>query len=143
MFEEPQKKLPHPWELDPKSVCYYSHTLKSFVDEYGEKTAKAMQTKAEKLLDLGLISYKANGIFKVSPIEGYNTRTYLLTPTGQGESVSDKFSCNCQGYQTKIRKGERPGCSHTLALAMYFKTGHSKKPRPSNQLLAEEVDVSD
>ena len=113
---------PQPWELNPKTVCYYSHTLRDFVDEYGDKTALAMHRKASKLIELGLVNYKANGVFQVSPIPGYNTRTYQLEPTGKPGAVSDKFSCNCQGWQSKVKRGGKPGCSHTLALSYYFKT---------------------
>jgi len=117
------EQIPKTWELNPKTVCYYSHTLKDFVDEYGQKTAKTMMNKAERILERNLIQYDGDNTFKILPIEGYNTRTYHLRKIRKKGAVTEQFECNCQGYQTKIKKGEKPGCSHTLALALYFKMG--------------------
>jgi len=49
------------------------------------------------------------------PIEGYNTRTYTMTPAPDG------FNCNCQGFQKKLRDGKiTPYCSHVNALRIWL-----------------------
>ena len=56
----------------------------------------------------------------------YNSSEYIIFKNKDGN-----FECNCQGYQTKKRKGELvPGganCSHVLALFYSFKIKRFRK----------------
>lgn len=85
-----------------KNVMYYVHTDKELKG--------TVKSKALKFVEFGLVKNAGSDWF-VKPIEGYNNTTYLIQ---DGE-------CNCQGFQTKKRKGEFAHCSHTLAVEYYKK----------------------
>ena len=59
-------------------------------------------------------------------VADYNTSEYIIYKKKDGT-----FSCNCQGYQQKEKKGELviagSNCSHVLALYYCFKMGVFKK----------------
>jgi len=59
-------------------------------------------------------------LFKEPYIQDYNFSEYIIYKNKEGN-----FECNCQGYQSKKKKGELiPGganCSHILALYYAFK----------------------
>ena len=113
-------------KVKPEEVCYYSHTFNSFVDEYGNKRAKVLHRKAMIFLQSKCLSYsKKEKCFFCEPLAGYNTRTYTL----RYNKTEEIFTCNCQGFKTKEKKGEFPGCSHTLALMYAFKCGYFKKEK--------------
>jgi len=56
----------------------------------------------------------------------YNSSEYIIFKNKDGN-----FECNCQGYQTKKRKGELvpdgANCSHVLALFYSFKIKRFRK----------------
>jgi len=109
-------------KLTPENVCYYSHTLMAFVDEYGKEQANVLKRKALLFLTNGCIKYIGEGWFECAPLEGYNTRFYNMKKReGKTGNIMEVFSCNCQGYQKKLKDGKMPGCSHTLALSLHFK----------------------
>ena len=57
---------------------------------------------------------------KLAFMHDYNSSEYLITRTGD-----DTFECDCQGWQTKARRGEivvgGANCSHVLGLYYAFK----------------------
>lgn len=90
-----------------------------------EKELKHSQIhKAKKFIEFKLIEYdKESKGFICKPIPGYNFTTYKLTPLKEKIAIGDSkidFECDCQGFQTKKKKGETPFCSHLLALHYWF-----------------------
>lgn len=107
-------------KMKPKQVCFYSHTYKEFVTEYGQVRADVLKHKASKFIENRCLDYSPeNKEFFCKPLRGYNTRTYTLVNHNLGD-----FECNCQGYQSKLKKGEFPSCSHILALKLAFKMNY-------------------
>lgn len=90
-----------------------------YFDEWkGELTQRH---KAETFLELDLIQYASEGKFLCLPIEGYNTRTYVM------KREESRWVCNCQGFVMKSKALESglspniPFCSHLLALMLAFR----------------------
>ena len=104
-----------PEVLTPDNVMYYSH--------HAKEVKGTLRSKAQKFLDLGLVEWdRAAKNFYVHFIPGYNTRTYEIVRRAAG------FECNCQGCQTKIKKGlydpdvdSFAACSHILAVYLWLK----------------------
>ena len=86
-------------EQEPE-LPYYDHIK-------GELKGSQIR-KAKKLVKLELIRPKKDDIWDVLPIEGYNTRTYTVSRSGDG------WCCNCQYNRTKGKI-----CSHILAVWLY------------------------
>lgn len=79
--------------------------------------------KANKFIEHGCIVWDEKlHCFLCRPIEGYNTRTYMLVSNGAG-----RFSCNCQGYRKKEKMGQHPFCSHVYALMLFLSGGRGEK----------------
>ncbi len=112
-----------PAKLTPNNVIYYSEHYKKLE---GCEDGKAIQTKARKFVELNLVKYDLEKkIYYVLPIQGYNSTTYHLKWNKQ---LKD-FECSCQYYQTKMKKGEKPRCSHNLALWLAIKINNWNKPK--------------
>ncbi len=106
----PEQIESKPVKLTHKTVCYYSHYLKSFIDEHGEKTANPLKLKAQKFIKNKCIRYdKEFKCYYCDPIQGYNQRIYKMV------CKNKKWSCCCQGY----RKNNY--CSHIMSLMLFFK----------------------
>ena len=106
-----------PKEINSKSVIYWSAHYKMLKGAEGG----AIQTKARKFVELGLIDYdKENKCYLCKPIPGYNSTTYHLIwdktkPKYKGEGKGE-FECSCQYNQKTFKM-----CSHILALYMQLK----------------------
>lgn len=77
-----------------------------------------MFSKAEMLVEKGCIKREGNAWICL-PVPNYNHSTYLITPLKEPFRVGgfDVFyECSCQGYNVKKGKGERPYCSHIMAV---------------------------
>ena len=68
--------------------------------------------KVRRILEYGCLVPTEEG-WECLPIAGYNTRTYTITKNHHFECG---WECNCQGFQSKVRKGKEPYCSHINAL---------------------------
>lgn len=55
-------------------------------------------------------------LLKIPYPQDYNFSVYKMYKDENGD-----FCCNCQGFQTKLKRGETPTCSHTGALYMAFR----------------------
>lgn len=70
-----------------------------------------MSRKVLKFLENNCIE-RVDNHWICKPIEGYNTRTHTI------EDNDGHYSCSCQGYQSKLRKGLIPICSHIMAVRL-------------------------
>ncbi len=97
--------------------------------------------KIKKLLEHNCIQYnKTLGHFVCKPIPKYNITTYNLKKEG------DKFTCNCQGYNKKVKLYGEGYCSHIAALYEYLKIKEESKLEPIDcpycgSLLTEEETI--
>ena len=99
----PKVTVREPKEITADIVQYYCPERKQL--------AKSQQSKALKFIKLNCVEKISSG-WIIKPIKGYNSTTYL---------VSEDLTCNCQGYQTKLKKGETPNCSHILAVRYFMR----------------------
>jgi hypothetical protein len=76
-------------------------------DHIAGKFEQKPSYKVKKLLELNRIKCLCFGVYECLPIDGYNTRTYVIR-----ESYG-KYVCNCQGYRKKN------DCSHVQAVIRY------------------------
>lgn len=82
-----------------------------FYSEHAQELKYSQQHKVRKLLEHNCIQYDGvNKVFVCLPVKGYNSTTYTLLKGPKG------FVCTCQGFLTKVKKGESPTCSHIGAL---------------------------
>ena len=81
-----------PKEITIDNVQYYSHHTKELKNTQVHKAIKFVQNNC--------IKYAGNNSFVCEPLIGYNSRTYTI------ENIGNHFTCNCQGYVTKERKGK-------------------------------------
>jgi hypothetical protein len=92
-----------------------------YFDEFKGELTHSQRHKAGQFLELKLIQYNGQGKFLCLPIEGYNTRTYLM------QRKDNEWVCTCQGYVMKRKAFEaglspnKPFCSHLLALMHGFR----------------------
>lgn len=108
-FTQKIERLSPPEKLTPKSVIYYSEHFKQLIMK-GEETF-TLRSKAQKFLENGSIVYDSeNKQYLCLPIKSYNSSTYRLK---YDDKLKD-FSCSCQSFQTKLKKGEYPDCSHRM-----------------------------
>ena len=96
-------------KVEKSRVMYYDHEER--------KLTASMWEKAIKFVEYGLVEPKGS-YWLVKPIAGYNTRTYTVMRGPMG------LECNCQGFQTKLKKfnrgeGPKPSCSHCLAVEIF------------------------
>lgn len=95
---------------------------------------KHMITKAEKLLEHGLVNYDGHGVWIVSPLIGYNVTVHRVRSHGEFG-----FSCDCQGYRIKEAKYKNlsssiwPVCSHIAAVKLYEQKKKQKEILDVNQ----------
>ena len=102
--------------LTTKTVVWYSEHFKELIMK-GKETF-TLRSKAQKFLENGSIVYDSeNKQYLCLPIKGYNSTTYRLK---YDDKIKD-FSCSCQSFTTKSRKGEYPDCSHRIALYLFLK----------------------
>lgn len=94
----------------PKNVCYWEPESKQLVQykKDGSKEAATLLKKAEIILENDCVEPRGTA-FAIKPIKGYNKTTYLI----------EENECNCQGFQTKLKNGEKPNCSHLIALKQW------------------------
>lgn len=96
---------------DPKDVQFYS--------AHARELKRTQQEKILKFIEHRCIEYSPEmKCFLCHPIPGYNVTTYTVKREGKG------FSCNCQGYQTKLKRGEEASCSHIGATFEFLKRAH-------------------
>ena len=78
-------------------------------DSTEEKLAHSQSTKIRRLLDGKHIDEQSDGTFIILPIADYNSTLYRVSMNGD-------VHCNCQGFASRVKKGEIPVCSHILAV---------------------------
>lgn len=86
-----------------EQVQFYSEKLKKLKYPVKRKVLKLLANNCLECID---------GHWICKPILGYNTRTYTI------EEKNGGYECNCQGCQSRIRKGLSPICSHILAVRL-------------------------
>jgi len=115
------EKFEKPEQLTPDNIVHWSHTYKELVDRYGKRMVNTMHHKAVIFLREDLIKYsKDEKCYYCKMLKGYNTTDYKM----KYNKELKRHECECQGFQTKFRKGEEPICSHTLALKYHWKMQH-------------------
>ena len=82
----------------------------------------SMYDKAWKFVNLGLIK-ETERIedavnYDILPILGYNSTVYHVEYTLLS-NYEMGYTCNCQGFNTKLRKGEEAICSHIIAVRIF------------------------
>jgi hypothetical protein len=126
---------------EDNGVQFYSH--------HARELKHTQQHKIDQFLSYNKIQYSPEDkCFYCLPLTeiNYNKRTYTLK--------HDKelgFTCNCQGYQSKLRryrqdpKAGLPGCSHVGALYEHFsrtfRTRREENVYAGIQLVLPEVSV--
>jgi len=116
------------WEPESKKLLVFSQYMGGDpVKLEIKKHAKSWLAKAGTFLDNKCIEKKTRWKYICKPLDGYNKTTYSIfinqDPTGP------EMECNCQGFQTKIQKGEEPFCSHCLAVKQFIHINqHSRAP---------------
>lgn len=131
MLEEGIIEHELPEVINPRSVIYYS--------SFTKQVKGNVKSKAKKILELGLIEdFSDVDLFYVNPIKGYNKTKYTISRNGIG------YECNCQGCQSKMRKGEydpqteeKAACSHILAIYYWLKIKNWNKEDETLQRLDE------
>ena len=79
-----------------------------------KKLTNSMVNKAFKFIQHHCIEYHGNNTWNVKPIPTYNSSTYIVT------NKKSNFECNCQGFQTKLKKSDQePYCSHIIAIKIF------------------------
>lgn len=123
-MSDPPMKFEPPREFTPQNICYWEPDSKQLMVQRkeGDSSAGALLTKARRFLEENCIE-KSEGCWICKPIKGYNRKTYHMKLERIG------WTCSCQGFKTKIEKGESPICSHIVALkqkifSMRFKEDH-------------------
>lgn len=119
-------------------VQFYSHHAKEL--KYSQ------QQKIKKFLEYDCIKYDSiKKEYLCLPIPGYNTRTYTL----KWNKELKEFECNCQGFQTKMKKylldpitAPKPSCSHIGALYEHFAVLH-KQRRETNAYLGLQLTLAE
>jgi len=107
---------------------------------------ESMISKAEKLVDLGLVEYKGDGVWFTKPIAGYNKSPVPHRVRAGGDF---EFSCDCQGYQIKEAKYRNlsssiyPVCSHIAAVKLFLQRQRQREKLDKNQskfdFIGEEI----
>lgn len=98
-----------------------------FYSRHAKELKYSQRHKSLKFLKHGCIKYeKEKQAFLCLPLEGYNSTTYEMV-----RSKEFGFECDCQGFQTKLKKfkegsGIKPTCSHIGALYEYFARSNRK-----------------
>jgi len=113
-----------PREINPKTVIYWSEHYKMLK---GVKEGGAIQTKARKFVELGLIDYdKEKKCYLCKSIPNYNSTTYHIfwdkTKPKYNGLGNGEFSCSCQYNQRSLKM-----CSHILALYLQLKIWNWQK----------------
>lgn len=97
-------------------ICFWNH--------WAKELKGSIVSKAKRFYKCKLIAYCGFNTWVVEPIKDYNTRVYTVTNVRDEEDIRS-FSCNCQGFQSKLRKfklresTDEPYCSHTVAVKMF------------------------
>lgn len=86
-----------------------------FYSQHANELKYSQQHKIQKFLENDCIVYSGEGVFFCKPIKGYNKRTYVML-----KGVDGGFVCDCQGFQTSLKKTGRGSCSHIGALYESF-----------------------
>jgi|SRR3972149_6563636 len=117
-----------PKELNYKNVIYWSEHFKRLE---GFDGANTIRNKARMFVKLKLIEYDKSG-GKYDPFDVWKEPShhkFICRPLPRNhvtyriiwnKELND-FECSCQYFQTKMLKGEKPYCSHWLALYLYLK----------------------
>ena len=99
-----------------------------YFDEFKGELTHSQRHKADEFLSRDLIQYNGRGGFLCLPIEGYNTRTYVMQRKEGG------WACTCQGFVMKSRQFSQglspnpPFCSHLLSLMLAFRKKRFEHP---------------
>jgi hypothetical protein len=110
--------MPTPFEVNPRDVQFYDAVDKHLVN--------SQRHKARKLFELDCVEYNSlTKSFICKPIAGYNHTTYTILRS----KFSDRFECDCQGFQTKLKRDgwEEAICSHVAAVFLYLRAMHDRK----------------
>ena len=144
--QKPTEFFQQPEELTEDIVQYW--------DKHTKQLAKSQVSKALKFLKHDCVKYVGDDpefnhkyTFLVLPLNTdetvvVNGRTFYKKPFSKDYNFNTYkifknedgiWECNCQGWQTKYRKGEiKPDgimCSHTLALIYAFKLKRFQKKK--------------
>jgi len=118
--------------LNPKTVCYWEPSSKALMrlkrvrefkmaneltqdDLKKQKEAVSLLTKAKDFLEMGCVEQIKAREYRVKPIKGYNKTTHIVYINPSGQKV-----CDCQGWNTKVRNGDKGSCSHCLAVSQFI-----------------------
>lgn len=117
-FKTENFKIEKPSRIDYRKVMYWEPESQELVKdkENGDKIAATILTKAETFLANNCIIALNPYVFTCKPIPGYNKTSYTIV---RSCNSLDTWSCNCQGYVSKAKKGEG-NCSHILAVKQFL-----------------------
>jgi len=103
-----------PVSFNPNNVMFWEPESQELISlkKDGSKQAGTLLNKAHRFLEEGCIQRIGNNQWVCHPIKGYNKTIYRI-------ELNTSFNCNCQGYQSKLRKGEKPICSHIIAVKQF------------------------
>lgn len=88
------------------------------IQRYDSKTQepkKPLSYKVRRIIEGKCLVPGPKGSWICRPIPGYNTTTYHLR-----FDYNMGWTCDCQGFATKRKKGLNPTCSHIQALKAYL-----------------------
>ena len=105
--------------VKPNLVQFYSAVEKRLMHP--------LDRKAFLFFKHGCIQEKAVGVFLCKPLDGYNKTEYVVR---EDSSFGCGFRCNCQGFQSKLQRGEPPRCSHVDAVHLHLFWKHDLNARP-------------
>ena len=115
------KNKSDPYQIEPpeeftyRNVMYWEPDSMELIKlkKDGSKQAATLLTKAEDFL-LNDCIVRTNIGWDCLPIEGYNSTTYHIFI-----DQYSNFACNCQGFVSKVKNGEKGICSHIVAVKQF------------------------
>lgn len=98
------------WEQEnelnkPFDLPYWDHIKE-------ELKNPSIYNKAVKFVRAGCVKYDGLNTWLVGPLEGYNTRTYIITKI-KNDVGEYEFKCSCQGFNKNAL------CSHSIAVKLH------------------------
>lgn len=113
--QQPTIKREPPTKIYPHNVMYWEpHSMELIrIKKDGSKEAGSILKKAKILLEEDCIKKVDRNEWKILPVEGYNKTTYKVVFNGRD------LTCNCQGYNSKLKRGDKGICSHTIGVEQF------------------------
>jgi len=110
------EKIEPPKVYAPWNVMFWEPESQNLIrlKKDGSKEAATLLTKSRNFLEASCIKLVEKNKWECLPLPGYNKTTYKI------ELRDDGYFCNCQGYNTKLKKGEEPTCSHIIAIKQFM-----------------------